>query len=136
MSQRGFSLLEALVALTILAGAVMALFAWMGNSLTQLNRAEIYVDAEPALQSAMSYLKLQDLAARPQGTLSSGGVEVSWQATPIEQDHPGVAGSNFILSLFQVELTIRKGARSLPPLTTRVVNYRLIPGAAEAQNGF
>lgn len=36
VKQQGFSLLEAIVALTILAGASMALFGWIGASINQL----------------------------------------------------------------------------------------------------
>ncbi len=131
MRQQGFSLLEAIVALTILAGATMALFGWIGGSLAQLTRADSYIEAGPALQSAVNYLKLQDLGNKPQGTFESGGVSISWHASPIEKERNGVMGSNFILSLYRVELTIIHNNRTLPPLITRVVNYHLKPGVKE-----
>ena len=131
MRQQGFSLLEAIVALTILAGATMALFGWIGGSLAQLTRAESYIDAAPTLQSAVNYLKLKDLGNNPQSTFESGNISISWHATPIEKERNGVMGSNFILSLYQVELTIIHKNRTLPPLTTRVVNYHLKPGVQE-----
>lgn len=136
--QRGFSLLEAIVALSLLAGACMALFAWINNSLTLLQRAEVYVDASPALASAASYLKTVDLAQRPSGTFQSGDISVDWQAQALEQDAtrpPAYGGSNFLLSLYTVTLTPRNATRSLPPLQTRVVNYRLKPGLPQEQNG-
>lgn len=137
-AQQGFSLLEAIVALVILAGSCMALFAWMNSSLTQLQRAELYVDAGPAIASASQYLKTVDLAQRPQGVFVSSGVEVRWQAVPIEAEvsrSAAYGGSNFILSLYQVELTASTAARELPVLHTRVVNYRLKPGLPDPASG-
>lgn len=134
--QTGFSLLEAIVALTILAGASMALFGWLGSSLNQLNRAEVYLAADPALRSAMEYLKFQDLEAKPDGEFSSQDVTLTWQASPIEQHVNGTAGSNFTLSLYQVRLFIAKGGQQLPELNTRIVNYRLKPGVRDFRDGF
>lgn len=131
MRQQGFSLIEAMVALTILAGATLALFGWINTSLNQLNRAGFYTEASPALISATEYLNTVDLASRPTGTFSSGRVEIEWQATPIEKEVGRTAeqgGGNFLLSLYEVQLTLRLNGRSLAPLTTRIVNYRLKPG--------
>lgn len=137
--QQGFSLLEAIVALVILAGACMALFAWISTSLNQLQRAELYVDAAPAVNSAAQYLKTVDLAQRPNGTLTSGAISVDWQAHAIEIDitrNSAYANSNFLLSLYNVELIPRTKTHSLPSLHTRVVNYRLKPVLAEPNDGF
>lgn len=129
--EQGFSLLEAIVALAILGGASMVLFGWIGGSLNQLTRSALYIETDPVLSSTLEYLKFQDLSVRPAGELSSGDVIIAWQATPIEHDIPGTSGSNFILSLYDVTLTIKKGNRTLPPLRTRIVNYRLISNAGE-----
>lgn len=129
--EQGFSLLEAIVALAILGGATMVLFGWIGGSLNQLTRAELYIEADPVLSSTLEYLKFQDLSVRPVGELNSGDVIITWQSTPIEHDIPGTSGSNFLLSLYDVTLTIKKGNRTLPPLRTRIVNYRLISNVGE-----
>lgn len=138
-NQQGFSLLEAIVALVILAGTCMALFAWINGSLTQLQRAELYVDAGPAIASASQYLKTVDLSQRPSGTFNSGHVAVDWQARPLESNvtrDPNYGSSNFLLSLYEVSLTAHTGTRTLPPLLTRIVNYRLKPGLPDSRDGF
>ncbi|WP_312226032.1 type II secretion system protein [Stutzerimonas nitrititolerans] len=136
--QQGFSLLEAIVALVILAGSCMALFAWINGSLVQLQRAELYVEAGPAIASASQYLKTVDLSQRPEGVFNSGNISVEWQASAIEQDATKASwygGSNFLLSLYDVRLTPRSAIRTLPPLQTRVVNYRLKPGLPAPNDG-
>lgn len=135
--QHGFSLLEAIVALVILAGTCMALFAWINGSLVQLQRAELYVEAGPAVASASQYLRTVDLAKRPSGTFESGNISVDWQASPIESEAtraPYYGGSNFLVSLYNVSLTPHSSTRSLPPLQTRVVNYQLKPGLPDSND--
>lgn len=137
--QQGFSLLEAIVALVILAGSCMALFAWINGSLVQLQRAELYVEAGPAIASASQYLKTVDLSQRPEGVFSSGNINIEWQASAIEQEASKASsygGSNFLVSLYHVRLIPRSAARSLPPLHTRIVNYRLKPGLPDTNDGF
>ncbi|MGB5855882.1 MAG: prepilin-type N-terminal cleavage/methylation domain-containing protein [Oceanisphaera sp.] len=132
--QRGFSLIEAMVALVILAGASLALFGWLSTSLNQLNRAALYTQAAPALQSMTSYLQMQDLKEKPTGTFEFGEVQIDWQASTIKQDennNSGQISSNFLLSLYEVELLPTVRGRSLPVLHTRVVNYQLKPGAGQ-----
>ena len=132
--QRGFSLVEAMVALVILAGASLALFGWLNTSLNQLNRAALYTKAAPALQSIHHYLGFQDLKQRPKGSFAFGDVDIEWQARPIIQDennNSGVTSSNFLLSLYEVELLPQVQGRTLPSLKTRVVNYQLKPGVGQ-----
>ncbi len=134
VKQQGFSLLEAIVALTILAGASMALFGWIGGSLRQLNHAELYIDAAPAMTSTLEYLKFQDLATSPSGEFVSGDILVRWQAVAVEKDVAGVEGSGFLLSLYDVELHVSKGQQSLPLLKTRIVNYHRRLGLTGSQD--
>lgn len=125
-----------MVALVILAGASLALFGWINTSLNQLNRAALYTQAAPALQSMEHYLGFQDLKQKPTGTFSFGEVEIGWQATAIKQDEnddSGLRSSNFLLSLYEVELLPTVQGRSLPALHTRVVNYQLKPGAVQSE---
>lgn len=132
--QRGFSLIEAMVALVILAGASLALFGWLNTSLGQLNRAALYTQAAPALQSMTGYLQMQNLKEQPTGSFSFGEVQIDWQASVIKQDENASSGlihSNFLLSLYDVELIPTVQGRLLPALHTRVVNYRLKPGAGQ-----
>lgn len=129
--QKGFSLLEAIVALVIMAGSCMALFAWINSSLQQLQRAELYSQAAPAILSATNYLKTIDLTQRPTGTFQSANITIDWTARAIETERTRSAAwgpSNFNVSLYHVELRAHHQRRLLPPLQTRIVNYRLKPG--------
>ena len=136
-TQRGFSLLEAIVALVILAGSCMALFA--GSIAAWCNCSEQNFMWKPAghrKRQSIPQNGRSDPAAR--GSFQSGRVAVDWAAKPIELEvsRPSeYGGSNFLLSLYQVSLTAHTPDRSLPSLQTRIVNYRLKPGLPDPNDG-
>ncbi|WP_028024851.1 type II secretion system protein [Enterovibrio calviensis] len=127
--QKGFSLLEAIVALTLLAGAGMALFSWINNSLVQMQLAGAYNQADQAILSAKTYLNTQDFNAKKEGVFSSSGVDVYWKATQVAEEKRGAEGSNYNLNLYQVSLQANVNGRQLPKLTTRYVRYTNLGGA-------
>ena len=72
--QRGFSLLEAIVALTILATAGLALFAAMNQSVQMVSRAEKSREADSALRNAMAWMETVNPAQTPEGEQKLGAV--------------------------------------------------------------
>ena len=67
--QRGFSLLEAIVALAILASVGMALFAAMNQSLSMVARAEKVRERESALRNAVAWIQVVNPAQQPRGEI-------------------------------------------------------------------
>ena len=133
-SQRGFSLIEAMVALVILAGASLALFGWLNTSLNQLNRAALYTEASPALKSIINYLTFQNLNQKATGAFTFGDVSINWQATPIEEGQTHSVEQeegNFELALYEVSLFPKVRQQTLPVLVTRVVTYQLKPNVGQ-----
>lgn len=137
--QHGFSLLEAIVALTILAGASMALFGWIGASINQLQRAEQYTQIAPAMDSCVSFLSRANLSAQLSGVCEYSGVTIRWQSSPIEMNATKMGemgGSNFFVSLYEVALTPSIGSRTYQSYSTRIVNFELKPGVGDIMNAF
>jgi len=139
VKQQGFSLLEAIVALTILAGASMALFGWIGASINQLQRAEQYTKIAPAMDSCVSFLSRANLSVQPSGVCEYSGVTIRWQSSPIEMNATKMGemgGSNFFVSLYEVALTPSIGLRTYQSYSTRIVNFELKPGVGDVMNAF
>lgn len=77
---RGFGLLEAIVALTILAGTGAALFAWISQNLQAASRVETE-QARVALQMAAQGLVASvNPFVEPTGSRRLGTLQVSWHA--------------------------------------------------------
>lgn len=114
-AQLGFGLLEAIVALTVLAGAGLALFAWINQNLQTASRLqERELEARLQLQS-VALLGALNPAQQPIGELQQAGLLLTWRAELVE---PARANAGFnppetgpwLLGLYQVQLKVRDAA--------------------------
>ena len=110
-AHRGFSLLEAIVALTLLAVAGLALFTWINASFDGIARADAAQARAQAQSNALAYIYTINPMARPSGATKLGSLTVSWQAREIAPkikpsvDSPDGTG-NFMVALYDIELTM------------------------------
>ncbi len=82
--ERGFGLLEAIVALVILASSGLALFAWIGQNLADVRRTED-VQARAALQlTALAMVSNINPFVQPKGERRVGAVVVRWTSELVE----------------------------------------------------
>jgi|GEM_PF-2105153 len=104
----GFSVLEAMIAVFLLAAAFLPLLELQGRFVTtteSLERAEARIIER---QIAESHLATVNFALQPQGRTRIGRVTVGWRATPLAPARPvkatGGAPSRFMVSLYEVEV--------------------------------
>jgi prepilin-type N-terminal cleavage/methylation domain-containing protein len=82
--QRGFTLIEVVVALAILGTAGMMLFAWISQNLQTAVRLE-QAQARAQLQiEGVRWLGLINPAREPQGEQVQGKLQLRWSATLVE----------------------------------------------------
>lgn len=89
---RGFTLLEAIVALAILAAAGMALFAAMSQSLQMVQRAQQARDADAALRNALAWSETINPMLDPSGEQALGDWEMRWRSEALEPPRAGATG--------------------------------------------
>lgn len=116
-SQRGFSLLEAVVALAVFAGVGMSLYALLNNSLLGLNRAKDAAHQEAAVHRAFDYLHAVNPRRRPQGQADIGGdYLVRWSSTllePVRQSQGTQGGKGlYEVGLYAVDIELIKSEES------------------------
>ncbi len=81
----GFGLLEAIVALVLLATVGAAMFDWIAHNIRQVSRVE-EVERRARLQlDAQSLLAGVDPIAMPEGRMARLGISVSWRARPLRE---------------------------------------------------
>lgn len=89
---RGFSLLEAIVALAILAAAGLALFTALTQSLQMLGRAERARELDRAMRNALLVVERVEPSRQARGEADVGGYLLRWTLEPIEPPKPGATG--------------------------------------------
>jgi len=110
----GFTLIEVVVALVILATSGLMLFAWINQNLQTASRLR---DAQARAQlqlEGVSWLRLVNPAQRPQGELREGELRLSWTATLVEPprnefDFGGSLLPRWELGLYRVRASLQQG---------------------------
>jgi len=82
-AQGGFSLLEAMVVMVILASAGWALFSWVNASIISLRRVEDANARSAATTNAVEFLQTVNPMLRPEGEANLGDCRIRWQASTI-----------------------------------------------------
>lgn len=82
-SARGFTLLEAIVALAILAAGAMALFSALNGALRAQARVEANLRMATATENALALLEGVNPMQEPRGERQAGGHRVRWGAAVV-----------------------------------------------------
>ena len=100
---RGFTLIEALVALVIVGASGMALFSWINASLESMRRVELANARSRAQTDALEFMQSVNPMLRPQGEADLAGARLRWRS---ELQGPRADGVGYPQgsSLFQVGL--------------------------------
>lgn len=80
----GIALLEAIVALALLSGAGLALFAWINQNLETASRLGDRLRTLQMQANAQALVESVNPAVQPQGEMSTAGMRVRWKATLVE----------------------------------------------------
>ena len=129
-AERGFTLLEAMVALALIAGAGMALFAWINTSLQSLTRVQEVNARAEATVNVLEYMARINPMAAPEGVADLGVYSLAWKSTPVTpirdgSNYPGGL-SLFQLALFDTRVSVTKAAGSWFELSLRQVGYKKV----------
>lgn len=129
--QRGFTLLEAIVALAILAAAGLALFAAMSQSLQMVRRAQDAREADAALRNAIAWTTRLDPMETPDGEHAlGGGWRMHWEATLVEPLRDGATGylqpGLYQLGLYDLRLELWRDGALRREAVLRRAGYRQV----------
>ncbi len=110
--QGGFTLIEAIVALVLMATTGMALFSWVNSNIITLNRVQASNAQDAATSNALEYLSSVNPMDRPEGSAVLGSYKLLWKAKPIADPRDGasypVGISLYQVALYQTEVAIER----------------------------
>lgn len=126
----GFSLLEAIVALALVASVGITLLSWLNGSLIGLRRVQAVSETQVARRNALTYLEQINPMAAPEGEAELGGWRLRWQAREIEPAQDGVgypAGTSlYLIGLYDTTVRLDRGEGETEEFMLRQVGYRQV----------
>ena len=99
--QHGFTLIEAIVALVLIATTGMALFGWINSNIITLNRVQEINAKNAATLNAVEYMHSINPMASPEGKTNLDSCRLSWKTEAATDPRDG-AGYPFGISLYQL----------------------------------
>jgi general secretion pathway protein I len=139
----GFTLLEAVVALALVAATVVPLYGFFSRSLDGLFRAADANRESEASLTALAYLEGLNPLERPTGEEPLGPYRLRWTSQEIVPradaiGYPRGLGA-YQVALYEVTAEILRGGRVWVTLPVRLVGYRrvreMLPFTAPATSG-
>ena len=129
--QAGFSLLEGLVAIAILAGTLVAIFALVGGVLNSANQVGRSNDVAEVTLNALETMSVVNPMERESGQFDLGPYNLKWSSTAITPVTDGTgypAGiSNYRVALYESEVQVEGPEGStLTRFKLRQVGYRRV----------
>lgn len=110
--QHGFTLMEAIVSLVLIATTGMALFSWVNSNIITLNRVQESNAENAATLNALEYMHGINPMNSPQGQASLGAYRLSWQAEATTDPRDGASYPSGIslyqLAMYQTRISIQK----------------------------
>lgn len=131
---KGFSLLEAIVALAIVATAGLALFAAMNQSVQMALKVESARKSDTAMRNALAWMETVNPALTPMGEKHLGDMVLEWRSEPVEPPRDAMTGylqaGLYQVGLYDVAIDIRGDGLSTSFLL-RKVGYRQVREAPQ-----
>ena len=127
----GFSLLEAIVALTVFSICAMALYGWLAVNQNALVRVQARDMAIRDSRSALEALETINPMAEPEGErVLPGGLVVHWTSEEIAERQEGKGPSGvplvFDLALYELDVQVMRDGREVNRFAVRRAGWETV----------
>ncbi len=133
--QQGFTLLEAIVALVLIASTGMALLSWINTNLISLQRIQAVQERDTAIRNALAFLDTINPYNSPNGDVEMGVYQIQWQSITLETPIPGINKwsdpSIFDVGLYETRVKVLRNQQLQATFSVRLVGYKQNQEASE-----
>lgn len=127
---RGFTLLEAIVALVVFTMGAFALYGWLATNVKTLERIQARREVANLRLSALDTMQLVNPMSEPAGRRAVGLFEVRWTSRALAPPRQSVTQVGlptlFQVGLFEVDVRVLSQSREVDRFTVRHVGYRQV----------
>lgn len=127
---KGFTLLEAIVALVLIATAGVGLLNWINSNFVILQRVKASQQRQEAVRNALIFMESVNPLEEPQGEKTVGVQQYRWQSHTINPPKSGLqangAFSIFEVGLYDTEMQVRVENQVIARFTVRQVGFRQV----------
>ena len=128
-AQHGFSLLEAIVALTIMATCLLALYAWLSTSTFALNRVSANARAVQDARAAVAVMETVNPMTEPEGKRDLPPLEIRWRAQPLTERRAGMSqagGATPVdFRLYQLDVEVLRNGQTVRDFSLRKTGWEI-----------
>ncbi|HEY4559823.1 MAG TPA: prepilin-type N-terminal cleavage/methylation domain-containing protein [Lysobacter sp.] len=132
---RGFTLLEAIVALVIFSIGAVALYGWLSTSLQTLDRVQASRDRGAVMTAALDVVRRVNPMESPSGARDAGDLRVEWTATPLASPQRAVTQvgvqTPFLVALYELRVRVLRSGSEVDTFQVRQVGYRDVGGSPD-----
>lgn len=125
--QAGFTLLEAIVAMVIMATCLLALYGWLSANTIAMNRVQAQALSLEDARAALAAVETINPMATPTGERDIGPLQVRWNARSIASRRPGLSAAGmptqFDLELYEVAVEILRDGRPVREFSFRKAGF-------------
>lgn len=126
----GFTLLEVIVALVLIATTGMALLSWINTNLISLQRVQAAQERQDAVRNALAFLDTINPETQPSGETEVGIYHISWVSTALQ---PAILGVNkwgdealYNVGLYQTACEVQRDSQLVARFSVRLVGYKQV----------
>jgi len=120
----GFSLIEVVVAMVLIASVGMGLYAWINTNLISLNRVQAHNERREAVLNALAFMEQINPMETPSGEATLGAYNIHWEAQLVEPAQDGVGASGHRLGLYNTRVRLAKEGAEETMFRLRQVGYQ------------
>lgn len=127
---RGFTLLEAIVAMVLVMLVGIALYSWISTDIISLGRVRNIGMKVVSENSALAYLRTVNPMLKPQGSIQISGLRIRWNARILYPVRPGAGYfrgiSLYRIGLYRVRVEVKNPRGKEYTFGVRLVGYKQV----------